>query len=273
MCTIAILVGIADSPVIVAANRDELYARDTRPPQVLAPGVVGGLDAQSGGTWLAIHRAGRFAAVTNQRALDHISAPPFGAAAHLGRAEVFEQAPPGVRSRGLAVVELAASSDQDGYVAALDPRAYASMNLVWGDASRVSIGYLRRDGTKEVAVLSRGVHVLCNDRIGAAGFPRGERLRVAIESALGDSIAWPALSARLAASLGDHTRVPLEEVPPSHLPAELARELTATCIHSDIYGTRSATLLALGVGRVDAYDHADGPPCTTPFRSRLELLA
>jgi uncharacterized protein with NRDE domain len=253
MCTIAILVGIADSPVIVAANRDELYARDTRPPQVLAPGVVGGLDAQSGGTWLAIHRAGRFAAVTNQRALD--------------------QAPPGVRSRGLAVVELAASSDPDRYVEALDPRAYASMNLVWGDASRVSIGYLRRDGTKEVAVLPRGLHVLCNDRIGAAGFPRGERLRIAIESALAESTAWPALSARLAQALGDHTRVPLEDVPPSHLPVELARELTATCIHSELYGTRSATLLALEPGRVAAYDHADGAPCTTPFRSRMELLA
>lgn len=252
MCTIAILVGIADSPVIVAANRDELYARDTRPPQVLAPGVVGGLDAQSGGTWLAIHRAGRFAAVTNQRALE----PPA----------------PGARSRGLAVVELAAADDQDGYVSALDPRAYASMNVVWGDAARVSIGYLRRDGTKEVAVLPRGVHVLCNDRLGAAGFPRGERLHEAIESALAASPAWPELSARLAHALGDHTRVPLEDVPPSHLPAEIGRELTATCIHSEHYGTRSATLLALSPGRVAAYDHADGPPCTTPFRSRMELL-
>jgi uncharacterized protein with NRDE domain len=253
MCTIAILVGIADSPVIVAANRDELYARDTRPPQVLAPGVVGGLDAQSGGTWLAIHRAGRFAAVTNQHAL--------------------ARALPGVRSRGLAVVELAAAKDPDAYVDALDPRAYASMNLVWGDAQRVSIGYLRSDGTKEVAVLPRGLHVLCNDRIGAAGFPRGERLRIAIESALAVSTAWPELSARLARALGDHTHVPLDEVPPSHLPVELARELTATCIHSETYGTRSATLLALGDRRVDAYEHAEGPPCTTPFRSRKELLA
>jgi uncharacterized protein with NRDE domain len=253
MCTIAILVGIADSPVILAANRDELYARDTRPPQLLAPGVVGGLDAVSGGTWLAIHRAGRFAAVTNQRAL--------------------EPQAPGVRSRGLAVVELAAASDPDAYVAALDPRAYASMNLVWGDAERVNVAYLRRDGSKEVSALRRGLHVLCNDRIGAAGFPRGARLQAEIESLLMSAPAWPELSAELTRVLADHTRSGLDDVPPSHLPPELARELTATCIHSELYGTRSATLLALDAGRVVAYDHADGPPCTTPFHSRLELLA
>jgi hypothetical protein len=73
--------------------------------------------------------------------------------------------------------------------------------------------------------------------------------------------------------LGDHTRVPLTEVPPSHLPPELARELTATCIHSELYGTRSASLIGLDHGRVAAYLHADGPPCVTPFVSKLGLLA
>ena len=75
MCTIAILIRVADVPVVIAANRDELYARPTRPPEVLGPAIVGGVDALSGGSWLAVNRAGRFAAVTNQRALD---TPPQG---------------------------------------------------------------------------------------------------------------------------------------------------------------------------------------------------
>src|SRR5690349_6277396 len=112
MCTIALLFRVADLPLVVAANRDELYARPTRPPEILGPSIVGGVDALSGGTWLAVNRAGRFAAVTNQRALD---TPPAG-----------------LRSRGLAVKELAAADDPDAYVAALDPKLYASMNLVWG---------------------------------------------------------------------------------------------------------------------------------------------
>jgi uncharacterized protein with NRDE domain len=253
MCTIAILFGVADVPLVVAANRDELYARPTRAPEVLAPSIVGGVDALSGGTWLAVNRAGRFAAVTNQRALD---TPPAG-----------------LRSRGLAVKELAAAADPDAYVAALDPRAYASMNLVWGDADRVSVAYLRRDsGENTIDVLSPGVHVLCNDRLGSCEFPRGDRLHAAISSALAKANAWPELSQRLRTALGDHTRLPIEDTPPSHLPAELARELTSICIHSEHYGTRSSTLLAIDHARVAAYLHADGPPCTTPFVDYLGLL-
>jgi uncharacterized protein with NRDE domain len=252
MCTIAILVGVADLPVVVAANRDELYARDTRPPQVLLPGVVGGLDAQSGGTWLAVQRDGRFAAVTNQRAL----------------AQVI----PGARSRGLAVKELAAAEDQDAYVAALDPREYASMNLVWGDAEHVRVGYLRHDGDKDIVTLPTGIHVLCNDTIGAPGFPRGERLAAGLAAMIEKAPLYLEQMKLLPQLLGDHTRVPLDQVPPSHLPPELGRELTAACIHSEVYGTRSATLLALDYNRVASFMHADGPPCITPFVSVSHLL-
>jgi uncharacterized protein with NRDE domain len=253
MCTIAILIRVADVPVIVAANRDELYARPTRPPEVLAPSIVGGVDAQSGGTWLAVNRRGNFAAVTNQRALD--------------------TPPPGLRSRGLAVKELAAASDPDAYVAAMDPRAYASMNLVWGDAQRVSVAYLRRDtGEKSIEVLPAGIHVLCNDRLGSCDFPRGDRMHAALDAALRESRAWHELAPRIARALGDHTRVPIEQTPPSHLPRDIAHALTAGCIHTDHYGTRSSTLLAIDRDRVAAYLHADGPPCTTPFVDRMELL-
>jgi uncharacterized protein with NRDE domain len=187
MCTIAILIRVADVPLVVAANRDELYARPTRPPEVLGPAIVGGVDALSGGTWLAVNRAGRFAAVTNQRALD--------------------TPPPGLRSRGLAVKELAAAEDPDAYVAELDPKRYASMNLVWGDAARVSVAYLRRDsGEKTIEELPQGVHVLCNDRLGSCDFPRGDRLRGAIEAALQHSHAWSELVQPLRIALRDHTR-------------------------------------------------------------------
>lgn len=257
MCTIAFLVGVAEAPLVVAANRDELYARPTRPPERLAPGVVGGVDALSGGTWLAINARGSFAAVTNQRALDN-TAPPQG-----------------LRSRGLAVAELAAAADPDAYVAALDPRRYASMNLVWGDADAVRICYARVTGEKEIETLPRGIHVLCNDRLGAPGFPRCERLALALARSRGDVDA-------IRVALADHTKV---DPPPSHLPPELARELTATCIHSEAYGTRSSTIVVLdhagrsdsgplhsGRGRVREYLHADGRPCETPFVSVKGLL-
>lgn len=179
--------------------------------------------------------------------------------------------PAGLRSRGLAVMELAAADDQQAYVAAIDPTRYASMNLVWGDATGVSIGYARQDtGELTIERLAPGIHVLANDRIGSPGFPRVARLGDAIVAAL--PLGWPAMAPALEAALADHTRVPLAEVPDSHLPVELARELTATCIHSEHYGTRSATLLALAPGHVIDYLHADGSPCTAPFTDRRALL-
>lgn len=56
-------------PLIVAANRDEFYAR---PAQALAawedaPGVHAGRDLEAGGTWLGVGPQGRFAALTNIR--------------------------------------------------------------------------------------------------------------------------------------------------------------------------------------------------------------
>jgi len=56
-------------PLVVAANRDEYYARTTAAlaqwPH--APQVFAGRDLQAGGTWLGITADGRFAALTNIR--------------------------------------------------------------------------------------------------------------------------------------------------------------------------------------------------------------
>lgn len=253
MCTIAILVRVTDAPLVIAANRDEVYARPTRPPERLGDGLAGGVDELSGGTWLALARAGRFAAVTNQR--------------------VMEPPPPGLRSRGLAVRELAATVDQDAYATAIDPERYASMNLVWGDAARVRVGYFRREtNEREIVTLAPGVHVLCNDKLGSPGFPRGERLAQIIGELLARKLPLAELIADLEHALADrHVSAPAD-VPPSKFPADFARELTAICIHGGAYGTRSSTVAAFAPGRVLAYDHADGPPDETAYRDRLELL-
>ena len=252
MCTIAFLVGvIAEAPLVLAANRDELFERPTRPPERLGASIAGGVDVLSGGTWLAVRRDGRFAAVTNQRAL--------------------VTPPPGLRSRGLAVKELALATDPEAYVRELDPTHYASMNLAWGDARGVSIAYLRREGAKEIVPLAPGIHVLCNDRLGAPGFPRCERLERECERVRGGSLA-DALAA-LAVALADDRRSPPDAVPASELPFEIAHAMTATCIRTDRYGTRSATLFAASAAGALAYRHADGPPNQAPFVDGMELLA
>jgi uncharacterized protein with NRDE domain len=58
-----------DWPLIVAANRDEFHRRPASPAGFWPdrPEVLGGRDLEAKGTWMAVSRGGRFAAVTNYR--------------------------------------------------------------------------------------------------------------------------------------------------------------------------------------------------------------
>jgi len=62
--------------LILAANRDEFYARPTSVADWWEdhPHVLGGRDLQALGTWMGIHKNGRFAAVTNYRDIQNIKA-------------------------------------------------------------------------------------------------------------------------------------------------------------------------------------------------------
>ena len=58
-----------DYPLILAANRDEFFARPAAPADFWEDhgNVLAGRDFEQGGTWLGLTRSGRLAAVTNFR--------------------------------------------------------------------------------------------------------------------------------------------------------------------------------------------------------------
>jgi uncharacterized protein with NRDE domain len=261
MCTLIALIGVVpDAPVVLAANRDEMYERPARAPVLLAPGVVGGLDLRSGGSWLCIARDGRFAGVTNQRDGNLDPAP---------------------RSRGELVRSLAACADREAmraYARSIDATRYASSNLLFGDATGADVAYVRRTGPDtgvELARLSDGLHILTNDRLGSPAFPKADLAAERLAPLLGQP--FETLRAALPAILGAHATPPPERIPPlpagSPVPASLATALQALCIHTPFYGTRSSTIAALDAGGVRALAWADGPPCTTPFVDALPLYA
>lgn len=257
MCTIAIALDLlADVPLAIAANRDELHDRPAHAPVVLGPGRVGGRDDVLGGSWLAFTRDGRFAGVTNQREATLTRAP---------------------RSRGELVLRLLDAGDRaamQAYADAIDPTAYASANVVFGDASGVDLVYLRRGGSRERRALARGLTVLANDRIDVAGQVR----RARVEARLSGPRTWAAFTAGAREILSDHQQ-PADGAALTPLPAglpvppELRAALEAPCIHTPHYGTRSSTLAALAPGAVLALAWADGPPCVAPFVDALPLLA
>ena len=62
--------------LIVAANRDEFHRRPAAPAGFWSdrPRILGGRDLEAKGTWMAVGRDGRFAAVTNYRGAKEPSA-------------------------------------------------------------------------------------------------------------------------------------------------------------------------------------------------------
>ena len=70
MCLLAVQYQLVpESPVLVAANREEFYERPTQAPSIQSgkPRILCGTDAQAGGTWLGVNQNGLFIGVSNRR--------------------------------------------------------------------------------------------------------------------------------------------------------------------------------------------------------------
>ncbi|HEX2675636.1 MAG TPA: NRDE family protein [Polyangiales bacterium] len=261
MCTILYLHRVhPDFPLIVAANRDEHYARpSTAPAQIaVAPRIVAGLDKRAGGTWLGVNECGLLVGLTNQRTY----MPP----------------DPRLRSRGEVVMAALRARSLDELREVLErvrPEEHNAFNLLFGDGRELFAAYSRPETARiEIDAAPEGVNVLPNDRIGAPGFPKAERAR-ALASAL-PMTAWSELAPRLGQVLGDHALPELAAVPQpppgSTFDHATLHRMEAICLHGAEYGTCSASLIALGKRGVAHYWFADGPPCTASWRDVTALL-
>ena len=69
MCMLAILYRVAkNTPILLAANREEEYVRPTQFPKIQSgtPRIVCGTDKVAGGTWLGVNQFGLVVTVTNR---------------------------------------------------------------------------------------------------------------------------------------------------------------------------------------------------------------
>jgi uncharacterized protein with NRDE domain len=231
-----------DVPLVLAANRDELLTRPSDPPLQLqdSPALWGGRDRLAGGTWLAVDPTGRVCAVTNRHPGGRL--PPRD---------------PARRTRGgLPTGTLGGGSDR----AALDRMD----ELVAADYNPVNVLYLSRDTASWVGLddevgrahdsLSPGVHVLTEQDPDDPTSEKTQRLAAAARNAAAQSSSADELRARFVEILRSHDRPRGPE--------------SAACIHHEVFGTvSSATVVVTSEGVT--FDHAEGPPCVTPFHRVL----
>jgi uncharacterized protein with NRDE domain len=236
-----------DTPVVVAANRDERRDRPSEPPQRTEsdPAVVAPRDARAGGTWIGYNEAGLFVGITN-RWVDGTTAE---------------------RSRGRLVAD--ALREPDALSAArlversVDAHGYDGFNLVVAD--RTAAYLFEWDGRLRVTQLDPGVHVVVNS--GAAlggGGAVPDAFVTSADEARADRAVEQAKNARavrtaLTPEPGEDSTDWLDRAA-----GILADHEYGVCIHENGYGTRSSSLIRLG--DEPEYRFAPGPPCETAYR-------
>ncbi len=265
MCLILLALNVVPRrPWLLLGNRDEFHARPSAAAQAWtdAPQVIGGRDLEAGGSWLALNRSGRFAAITNVR-----SGTPRR----------------GTRSRG----ELVATFVRDGATPVSYARETAAhraefgpFNFVVGDRKTVACASSLRD---EAWPIEPGVHVLSNGPPDAL-WPKAARLRerfLALYPATseqdpaspeaGFSEAAEPEDAALLDLLSDVSQPPDAELPETGVPFELERILAPIFIRGEQYGTRASTLAyACSDGGLVLHERRFGPGGVPAGETRIE---
>jgi uncharacterized protein with NRDE domain len=217
--------------LVAIGNRDEYHDRPAAPLDRWddAPGIVAGRDLQSGGTWLGVCEAGRFALVTNLRGHGERS--------------------PDKASRGALVTDMLRGKGRysDPLTAPLDE--FNPFNLIVADEAEAN--FLSNRPAEIRTTLAHGIYGLSN---GALDEPWPKTLQ--LKAALLDWLNGPAepgnLAPLFAALRNDHLAV--VGVPPRE-PSDVPREApeTPAFIRDPVYGTRCSTVVAIdrdGAGQI-----------------------
>lgn len=216
----------ADNRLILSANRDEFLHRPTQPLHAWseAEGVYAGKDLSQGGSWLGVHKSGRFAALTNHR-------------------DMRSQGPENPISRGNLVLDfLTSNMSALEYLAMLEESSalYAGYNLLVADQQQ--LGYFSNKSTEPARILEPGLYGLSNGLLDTP-WPK-------VESAKRSLAAWlqknpddqPSLCNLLSSTrIADDSLLPDTGI---ELPME--RILSCERILTPNYGTRCSTGLTLG---------------------------
>lgn len=207
-------------PLVVAANRDEYFARPSSPIHYWpdAPNLLAGRDLEAGGTWLGLTTDGRFAAVTNYR--------------DPSRNETDK------RSRGALVADyLRRSIDPASYVHEIDEAGthYNGFNLLCGDTQQMHYVSNRGGPPRQ---LGPGIYGLSNHLLDTP-WPKVAQAK----SVFGKVLDVLPDTAPLFALLSDDKHAADACLPATGVSLEWERLLSAAFVRSPDYGTRSSTVV------------------------------
>jgi len=234
-------------PFVFGGNRDEFYRRPTEPAHWWTAGDVaiwGGRDLEAGGTWLAIDRGGRLAAVTNVR-------DPGAARGARSRGGLVT----GFFEGGLAprtyLEEVAARADE-----------FSPFNLLVADLRSGPECLFLSSTDRRILEPGPGIHALSNATLDAP-WPKVTRIKEGLRGLLSrpEGLEALELESRLFDLLRNRERAPDPDLPATGVPLEWERALSAIHIETPDYGTRSSAVILLdGAGGIRHQERGFAPP-------------
>ncbi|MBL4607175.1 MAG: NRDE family protein [Pseudomonadales bacterium] len=210
-----------DFPLIMLANRDEMYSRPTRPLHWWGDeaSILAGKDEQEGGTWLGVTETGRFAALTNFRETG----------LRLG-----------VKSRGhLTTAFLSGNQSPQQFLQDVDRthQLYNGFNLLVGDKQGL---YYYSNRERRIRELTPGFYGLSNHLLNSPWPKVTDGL-----AELKTRTEHEPDPASLFALLRNDTSSDDARLPNTGVGLSAERMLSPLFIKSNVYGTRSSCLVML----------------------------
>ena len=212
----------ADYRVVIAANRDEFHDRPSAAAAWWSdhPDLLGGRDLEAMGTWMAINRAGHFAAVTNVR-------NPAGA---------------GSKTRGALAVDFLVHAQPrvSNYLRRLETSAgqYNGYNFIGFDGTDMAWFNNAQSDNK---ILSPGLYGLSNAALDTA-WPKVIRLKSDYAQF---SSSKENFYENLFSLLSDRQIASDDQLPSTGIELEMERRLSPIFIEGSSYGTRCSTIYTL----------------------------
>jgi uncharacterized protein with NRDE domain len=211
-----------DYPLVIAANRDEFYARPTAPANFWDqhPDVLAGIDLMHSGTWLGITKTGRFTFVTNFRN------------PKLAKARA--------RSRGELTRDFLTGEENPGhYTRKVHNRRnqYNGFNLIAGDLTNL---YYCASELEDVRALTPGNYGLSNGLLDSP-WPKVIYGKQQFTECIRNQPDRDCLLAMLA----DQTKADVDKLPDTGIDKALEHTLSSRFISTPEYGTRSSTIIAV----------------------------
>ncbi len=212
----------SDYKLIIAANRDEFYARKTAAADFRndKPYLLAGKDLEQGGTWLGITKTGKFSFITNYR--DPIS---------------FNKDAP---SRGALVSDyLNGTASPEAYLKGLgDTTHYNGFNLFAGDLNEVC--YFSNVENR-IRKLENGFYGVSNAFLDTPWkkLVTGKKAVEAVISKKNFS------SEDIFAALYNEQKADDSELPQTGVPYEIEKLISSMFIKSETYGTVCSTIVLI----------------------------